>query len=181
MKQGYDPDLPEQDYHAISYKKDGVISSSFLKTCLKGPIAVKWEMENPRVSTRSLELGSLVHEKLLQPELFKAKYVFIDKPGRRNTKAYNQTMEKAAAENPGMAILFTEDLLKIEAITKNVPDDIIERLDDSDTESSLFLTIGDRLHKCRFDAINHRARVIYDLKTTSKLADYCFARLQKSL
>lgn len=169
---GYDPDLPEQDYHAISYKKDGVISSSFLKTCLKGPIAVKWEMENPRVNTRSLQLGSLVHEKLLQPELFKAKYVFIDKPGRVNSKAYKEAIDKATAENPGMAILFTEELLKIEAITKNVPEDIIERLDNSQTESSLFLTIGDRPHKCRFDAINHRARVIYDLKTTSKFDSF---------
>jgi hypothetical protein len=168
MKIGYDPDLPEENYHAITYKEDGVISSSFLKTCLKGPVAVKWEMENPRVSNRSLELGSLVHEKLLQPDIFKAKYVFIDKPGRRNTKAYNESMAKVAADNPGMAILFKEDLLKVLAITNNVPNDILERLENSQSEASLFLDFDSRYHKCRFDSINHNAKVIYDLKTTSK-------------
>ena len=92
--------IRNQEYHA-----GPGLSSSDLKELLKSAAHYKTYKANPPEQTAEMLRGSLVHQMILEPELFDQEYA-VGSFNIRRGKEY----EKVVAENPGKIVISSEEL-----------------------------------------------------------------------
>jgi exodeoxyribonuclease VIII len=124
--------------------------------------------------SKALDLGQVVHAKVLTPELYAKTYVVQPKLDAR-TKEGKDAKAKFALENDGKVIVPEEDAIIADAIASRI--DAIPAvkflLDNGKPELSFFQYADGIIRKARPDLlVNHNGNVILaDLKTTSKGCD----------
>lgn len=170
MKPGiYDAALSNEDYHA-----GPGISSSQLKQVLKNPRAYKWQQDNDKTPpTAAMNLGSLVHSIILEPEKTTEEFTVIN-CSTRNTKAYkvaNQTENKTLmlASEWETARLMAESAMSddwIKTVMEKFP--VIE--------NSIFWERDGMLLKARPDAWLPDMNMMFDVKTAADASPDAFAR-----
>lgn len=151
--------LSNADYHAFAG-----ISKSGLDLIARSPAHYKARESRP--STRAMEIGSAIHEALLEPDLYAQHYIHTGAPNR-TCKAYKD----AASEHGGEYCLTADESASIDGIRASVGNNEHARdlLDEPGyRELSAFATDPQTgvLCKCRFDLLSHFGDAA-DVKSTT--------------
>lgn len=154
------PDLPEEEYHALSDW-----SSGNLRKVLKSWAHVGVETINPEAA----RIGRASHVRTLEPDAFHRRYVLSPKVDRRTKegKALAQAVQEKA-ERDGLEVLDQSDFELVESIGQAVQQHPRARslLSQSESEVTFRWSEQGLDFRARTDAIDDRQRVIVDLKTT---------------
>lgn len=156
-------DLSNEDYHAHP-----AISKSGLDQINRSPAHYKAWLEEPSKETPATMFGTAFHMAVLQPDLFKERYV--QNPGiDRRTKAGKA--EWGDITKRGITVLSDDDFKAIEGMRDSVMAHPIARqlVEESVHESSgIWLhSEFDVLVKCRPDIWHEEKGIIADIKTTT--------------
>lgn len=152
------------------YRRDLGLAASDLKLlAYKTPLHFKAKIDGmiPSRESAALNLGTMVHMAVLEPEEFER--VAVQEPAiDRRTKEYKAWK----AELPKDAlILSAEDDRIITQISENLQKSGLAKLwDGARKECSVFAEIDGIELKCRPDALNESLGLIIDLKTTRDLS-----------
>lgn len=84
--------MPDTVYHAT----DGFISSSGLTVFNRSPAHYKFG--KPKERTRNMEIGSALHTAVLEPEIYKNKYMTLEGVTARTAAAYKQAIKHRLGE-----------------------------------------------------------------------------------
>ena len=174
MKKRLSTELTNSEYHA-----DPAISKSGLDLIHKAP-AVYWDQKlNPRAEkqeTAAMRLGSMIHMRVLERELFGSTYAHAPAVDRR-TKAGKEAWQSFIDANPGKEIMSDDEGILVEKIGRAVDKSEIASslLKGAEIESSFFWEKDDLKMKCRADAIRENG-VVIDLKTTTDASPRGFLR-----
>jgi len=174
MKKMMSTELSNSEYHA-----DPAISKSGLDLVHKAP-AVYWDQKlNPRAEkheTPAMRLGSMIHMRVLERELFGSTYAHAPAVDRR-TKAGKEAWQSFIDANIGKQIMTDDEGILVEKIGRAVDKSPIASslLDGAEIESSFFWDDNGLACKCRADAIRSDG-VVIDLKTTTDASPRGFLR-----
>jgi len=164
------PDLSNRDYHAHP-----AFGSSQLKAMLRNPARFRWERENPQPPTTAMQLGSLVHTLLLEPEHLEVEYLVVE-TSTRNTKAYRAALEEAG----GRAVMLAGELETARAMADAARADpwVAELLQhEAMVEHSIFWEEGSMELKARPDWwAPEGLSLMVDVKTASDASEEAFTR-----
>ncbi|MBU0705041.1 MAG: PD-(D/E)XK nuclease-like domain-containing protein [Chloroflexi bacterium] len=170
MTPGIYNDITNDDYHA-----GPGLSSSALKAVLKSPLHYRHEylLGNKGGSSAAMNLGSLVHTLILEPEKYSDEYLSVDVT-TRNTKAYKE----AVAANPEKTLILADELETATAIRDAIRANptALTLIEGARREVSLYWHQDGRLCKCRPDAWRGDIRLCADLKTTADASPLEFQR-----
>jgi len=107
-KPGIYPDIPAFDYHqwkAANY--------STLKKFRQSAAHARESMVNPMVQTDAMQIGQMVGEALLEPDLFAKQYIIQPDFGDRRRTANKQAFNDFAAKNVDRVIVPPDDMRKV--------------------------------------------------------------------
>lgn len=151
-----------------TYFEIDALNWSRLKVMDESPLAYRHALTHPRKDTPSLALGRYVHTAVFQPELIAEDFA-IWKGDRRAGKAWDTFAE----QNAGKTILRAVDLPEFNDMIEAVRSHpwVANLLADDATEAEAILTwtADGRAQKARPDVMNHRRRLVADLKTTQSI------------
>ena len=162
-----------------TYRRWRAASQSILKIIRdRSPAHAYLEMVDPSPPTPAQIFGEAVHAAVLQPDLFRARYLRAPEIDRR-TKAGRELWEELQAEHPGAIILRPEEYDRCLAIRSAVAaHPTARKLIGGEAEVSAVWR--DRatgvLCKGRFDSLDTRLGIITDLKTTHDASRGAFSR-----
>lgn len=163
--------LTSKEYHAHP-----AIGSTSLKHILRSPAHYKYEKENPSEPTPAMQLGTAIHEAILEPNLFEANSIVMPEFSGTGSRA---AKEAWLIENNGKTILKQEDydntmrlldVLKKHPYTKGL-------LTNGAAEESYFWQ-DERtglVCKCRPDYLRD-GNIIVDTKTTRDADPHVFPK-----
>lgn len=170
--------IPAATYH--SWKAFSISNGLEL---LKSPGHYKYRINNPLEQTPAMRLGTLVHERLLEPDSFKTKYKIVPEHIKdRRTKAYLEL--KKEAESVNKELIDADTARRIEAIYHAVMGrdcaGTLLRLD-GQSELSLVWDENGTICKGRIDKYINGDKTLIDIKTTTNasaefFANTCFHR-----
>lgn len=146
---------------------------------LKSPGHYRYRRENPIEATPAMRLGTLVHSRLLEPELFKKTYVEVpaNVPKDRRTKARKEWEDEFSA---GREVIESADAEKIEGIFRAVmAKDCASQLLGAEGKSELSLLLKDEFQlwqKGRLDKYQPQFKTLVDIKTTRDASPATFAK-----
>ena len=149
---------PEENYFAID-----ALSNSFLKAFSRSPAHAFTRIESP-----ALAFGTMLHERVLEPDVFEKKYLVADIDKR--TKAGKEAA--AEAEAGGKVIVKTDDLKRIDAMRDAINsrlyygEKIEEILSRSKKEIGIEFSLFGEGFKAKIDFFDPDTATIFDLKTT---------------
>jgi len=170
MKPGIYHDLSNEDYHS-----GPGLSSSAIKSILRSPLHYNWEyvLGNRRQATAAMNLGSLVHTLILEPDKFDDDYAVVDVT-TRNTKKYKDAVKAM----PEKTIVLSHELYAATEMTKSLGDNqkAMALIDGASREVSMYWDEDGRLCKCRPDAWREDILICSDLKTTADASPREFER-----
>lgn len=152
--------MNEREYHAHH-----ALGSSDIKQLLTNPHGFRQE----KPTSKALELGSLVHKLILEPQEFESAYYVLDNIDRRTKEGkerYIKALAEAEAENKEIIDLATYNQGKEIAEAFNNTS-VAKLLDKGVAEHSAFSEIDGVAVKCRPDYFRSDKNIIIDLKTTS--------------
>lgn len=112
---GIHRDVPAETYHEWD-----AISASKLKKLADCPAMLKYEMDHPQTQTDAMRIGSAVHDAILLPDRFAAKYVESPKCDKRTT-AGKEAWAAFIAEHAGKQVLDADDM----AICKGIRESLL--------------------------------------------------------
>lgn len=156
--------MPSEVYHASPE-----MSSSKLGDFLRSPSYFWHKYLSPErqqeESSPALEEGTIAHEVLFQPDLFRKKYVRTELP-RRGTKEWLAS----EALNPGRVLMKAHEYDKWMKASETLSGHHLVRqlLEEGEAELSVFGPIADLQCKGRFDFVQP-GKVVVDLKKTREL------------
>ena len=142
------------------------LSNSNIKVLFENPLTLRDQMEK----TPPLIMGGYFHHGMLEPEKIE-NYTIVDASTR------NTTIYKKAKEESGEDIL----LLKKEVEELNECMDVLRESDicnylitgdDVEYEVPNLIELEGKIWKCKADVLNHREKLIIDLKTTSDIKKF---------
>lgn len=165
----YIADMPASVYHATD-----CISNSGLKLISRSPAHFKYAPK--RESTRSMVIGSALHQAVLEPDLFFDTYVMLHDAEDRRCKDYKDAKEEFGEE----FVLVASECAKIEGIMGRIQGnkEVQELLSlPGHNELSGFSTDPETGVMCRhrFDKLTNNGIGI-DLKTTTDARPDAFSR-----
>ena len=159
--------MAEREYHAHE-----ALGSSDIKQLLTNPHGFRQE----KPSSKALELGSLVHKLILEPQDFESSYYVldnIDKRTKEGKEKYLKALAEAEAENKEIIDLATynqgkeiAEAFKNSAVSKLIAGGV--------AEYCAFSEIDGVAVKCKPDYYRSDKKIIIDLKTTSILVNLLF-------
>jgi len=161
-------ELPNEAYHALPG-----VSSSFLKTLYKhSPAhALSGFMATGAKKSAALDLGSMIHSALLEPDKCMETYVsnaFLYEIGSAATKAHKQAKVEWVAANPDKILMGEKDYAAINGIVnayiKHEASSIYKS--NSIIEGSYFYDRDDVLLKVRPDIYDADNGSVFDVKST---------------
>lgn len=166
--------MNEREYHAHE-----ALGSSDIKQLLQNPHGFRQE----KPSSKALELGSLVHKLILEPQEFESCYYVldnIDKRTKEGKEKYSKASAKAEAENKTIIDLATYNQGKeiAEAFNKSAVSKLIAG---GVAEHCAFSEIDGVAVKCRPDYYRSDKKIIIDLKTTSLAGGASALNFQKAV
>tara|TARA_R100000152_G_C6782033_1_gene218078 strand:- start:5370 stop:6203 length:834 start_codon:yes stop_codon:yes gene_type:complete len=164
-----------------TYFENKAVNQSLLKQVLKSPLHAWHYMNTPNEPTPAMALGTAIHTKLLEYDLFEEKIAVLPEINRR-TKEGKEQYNRFVASAKGKTIITQEQNKRCDAafamVCKN--DKFCNILDDVNYEHELALGWEDKKHKmnCKacLDLINFETKEIIDLKTTSDASYSGFSR-----
>lgn len=166
--------LTSDEYHAHP-----AIGSTSLKYILRSPAHYKYEKENPSEPTPAMQLGTAIHEAILEPNLFMANAVVMPKFEGTGSRA---AKEQWLIENDGKRIVKKEDydnIMRLLDVLQKHPT-AKELLSGGAAEESYFWQDPQTgiVCKCRPDYLIVRKGIptVVDIKTTSNADQGAFAR-----
>ncbi len=190
---GAHPGIPEPEYR--SWKAFSITNGLKL---LKSPGHYRHAEDNPREPTKSMMFGTAVHERLLEPEVFKEKYIYVPEeiPRDRRTKARKKWEEENTpvvvrdghvAIDPAFmpkSVLETEDAKAIETIAEQVMtrDCCAGLLEGGENEIALVWRhdfgegVEPMLCKGRLDCYQQDLGLLVDIKTTADASPEKFGK-----
>lgn len=92
---GIRTDLSNEDYHRID-----ALSASGLKRILQSPMHYRWDRDNPREPTDSMQLGTAVHLGVLEPDKFATDCIAVPEDAPKKP-----TLVQLAAAKPSPAAM----------------------------------------------------------------------------
>lgn len=94
--------MPDAVYHATQ----GFVSSSGLRDILRSPAHYYYKDQSDR--TRNMEIGSAIHTRILEPEVFAKKYMVVEGAADRRASVYK---EASAVHGPEFTLTRDEGVL----------------------------------------------------------------------
>lgn len=166
--------MAERDYHAHH-----ALGSSDIKQLLVNPHGFRQE----KPSSKALELGSLVHKLILEPDEFESSYYILDNIDRRTKEGkerYIKALAEAEAENKEIIDLATFQQGKeiAEAFNQSAVSKLIAG---GVAENCAFSEIDGVAVKCKPDYYREDKKIIIDLKTTSIAGGASALSFQKAI
>ncbi|HEY7825120.1 MAG TPA: PD-(D/E)XK nuclease-like domain-containing protein, partial [Acidimicrobiia bacterium] len=155
MENGFHPGVSFPDYLAID-----AVSASFINAYRRHPRRARY---GNREQSTAMQLGTMAHAAILEPDVFRRRYLPTDLP-RRGTKLWAEA--EAEAEAAGAELVKLQDYNEAVAIAHAVHS--------HPTLGPLLADCPDReltaYHdgkRCRFDACNRETGLILDIKRTA--------------
>lgn len=166
--------MNEREYHAHE-----ALGSSDIKQLLQNPYGFRQE----KPTSKALELGSLVHKLILEPQEFESSYYVLDNIDRRTKEGkekYIKALQEAEAESKEIIDLATYNQGKeiAEAFNKT---SVAKLLENGVAENCAFSEIDGVAVKCRPDFYRQDKNIIIDLKTTSIAGGASALNFQKAV
>lgn len=170
--------VTNQDYHADK----SAISSTALRRLLVSQRAYQFEFleGNRREETKALIFGNRLHEAVIDPDDFNARYVKQPDFGNctfKDNKARRDAWR--ASLNPGIEIIDAEDFDAIVNMRKSVEHhkDAITLLERAVTEHTGYYADPETGILCRFrpDILTKDGLTLADIKTTTDISKHAFA------
>lgn len=166
--------MNEREYHAHH-----ALGSSDIKQLLQNPYGFRQE----KPSSKALELGSLVHKLILEPQEFASSYYVldnIDKRTKEGKEKYLKALAEAEAENKEIIDIATYNQGKeiAEAFNQSAVSKLISG---GVAEYCAFSEIDGVAVKCRPDYYRTDKKIIIDLKTTSLAGGASALNFQKAV
>lgn len=170
MSNGVFYGVEAQQYHAVE-----ALSASGAKLLLRSPAHYRALRDNPKPPTAAMQLGTVVHGLILEPETFKAQVAVAPKIDRRTSfgkKAY----EEFCADNTGKLIISEDDHDRARRIADAVHACPLatEQLVGGQSEVTFFWDQHGVRCKARTDYL--RGGTIVDVKTCGDASPDGFAR-----
>lgn len=163
--------LTNEEYHAHE-----AVGSSSLKKILRSPAHYLFGLENPSEPTAAMDLGTAIHEAILEPNLFKANTVVMPKFEGTGSRAAKDAW---LLENHGKRILKQDDLDKVLGILHALSEHKTARalLTGGAAEESFFWRDPETgiLCKARPDFLR-QGHIIVDVKSTFDASELAFPR-----
>jgi len=163
------------------------MSQSRLKDFAVSPAYYQLRLKQPQEQTEAMAMGSAVHAALLEPEIFKQKYVAVwpsiklTKSGnaRKGTKFEKEMWTKFLAENLGKIILSQKEYEQVIKMRDSVFDhpkanDILSF--DIEAEKEIFFELEGVPCKAKLDAIVPSINTVIDFKTARSSTAESFRR-----
>lgn len=169
---------PKPDLHVkmpahLYFSTKDYLSSSLLKQVLAGPKAYARFLEFGFKRTKAMDLGSIIHAKLLEPETFDSVIWRFPEGIKAATKAGKEYRAAIEKEQKNKLHCDSSTDKKLDGILHNFPSNAMAALRIGHQELSLFVKCEELgLYKCRFDNIDYDNGIIVDLKTTSNLSAF---------
>lgn len=169
-------DIPINEYHTRPELSHSQLS------LMRIPALFKYHVidGNKREQTKSMDLGTLVHTLVIEPEKFAIAYAVAPKCDKR-TKIGKETWELFIASNPGKEVISIDDYDAANAMADAIrKHDAVKLLFDVSPvcEKSIIWTdpaTGLAL-RCRPDILLPAAETKVDLKTTKDVSPWAFAK-----
>lgn len=166
--------MNEREYHAHH-----ALGSSDIKQLLQNPHGFRQE----KPTSKALELGSLVHKLILEPDEFESSYYVldnIDKRTKEGKEKYLKALAEAEAENKEIIDLATFQQGKeiAEAFNQSAVSKLIAG---GVAEYCAFSEIDGVAVKCKPDYYRSDKKIIIDLKTTSLAGGASALSFQKAV
>jgi len=167
--------MTNEDYHnAVG------ISASDFRLLEKSPI----HYENKarfKLSGDHLNLGTLVHKMVLEPDDLKNEFAEEHFKGcdlNKNSKAYKEAKADFVAECEGLIVIPTDVWRQAELMADNIMAIAGGLLQEGVAEESFFVDdkLFDITRKCRPDYYREDLGIVIDLKTTADGSEHAFAK-----
>lgn len=163
------PEFVKDTFEEYLGKKDHV-SASDIKNFLKSPRYYYYERNEKveKATGRHFNIGSGLHEIILEPHLFKTNYIVAPKFDLR-TKIGKEAKEKFELTSGGKTILFEDEMEMIRMISENAlkNNSLVELMKDSHREVSCYTTDETTGLKIRLrpDILSATKSTIVDIKS----------------
>ena len=176
------------------YESINALNWSSLKHMAVSPMAYRWALDHPRKDTPALLLGRAVHCAVLEPEVYRDRYLVPEEKRCATTKKDGERCSHSAlpfadhcgvhkgqaeadafaADHPGVEVLTADQGETVEACVASVRahHDVSDLLEGCTTEQVVTWTDPGTGVACkgRIDALT--PRTVIDLKTTRELARF---------
>lgn len=166
--------LSDEEYFAHP-----AVSNSSLGLIADSPKSYAYFKNISRPKTKSMELGSATHAAILEPEVFRDRYVKAPDADRR-TKAGKDTIADFSAKHPGKTLVAPDEWEAITEMANAVREhkSAAWALSRGLAEHAVFWNsdIDDTPCKAKIDFLNTEEGVLVDLKTTDNAHPYSFAK-----
>lgn len=154
------------------------VSNSILKILVdKTEAHARWLIENPEPPTPQMELGSLFHMLVLEPEEFVKQVVPCDMASK-NSKAFDIFL----SEHPGKIVALRKDLELVLKMASSVErdDELMGILQDDNSHKEMVFHWNDSHYnfpcRAKMDLFNREYGLILDLKTTTNACESEFSK-----
>jgi hypothetical protein len=177
-----------------TYRKAPGVNNSLLSHFEKSALHARYSLENPSEPTDAMIRGRRVHELILEPELFKERYIYMPDlthlavkadgsaaSNPKNTKAYKEAVQNFREQNANKVCLDREEWALLHNIKEAVyshPDAMafIEGAKFLEGTAFAYDERTELLLKGRLDIVNTDLGCVADLKMTSDARPRFFGR-----
>lgn len=170
---GLHPNVPDE-----VYRKDPGLNASVIKHGIGdgGSLAaMRWAMDNPKPPTDAMDMGTLLHALVLEPDTFPSRVAVWD-GGDRRGKAYTEFAEA----NLGRIIIKPDQSTALARMRDSIMDHPHARAlitgRGMREATAIFNTNAGVRGKARIDFLNTDANVLVDLKTARSCDPRAWAR-----
>lgn len=166
-----DKTMSNDDYH-----RHGAVSHSGIMRFMHNPNSYHAEyMLGQREETQPMKIGTLLHQSIMEPEVFKNGYVVPTKYSGTGSVALNRE-EIAKHKNSGATIITEQELVMIEMMRDNFRRSpfLVDSLAAGNIEHSFFFEIGGVEAKARPDF--YKPKVAFDIKSTADIGSREFSK-----
>lgn len=180
-EEGVYDDIPDETYHAW----DAASNSRCSKIREEAEMGMVYDVLNPS-SSDAMDFGSMVHDRVLIPEVFAKRYMKeppVPKGKTRNVKEYKDAVKEMQAANPKRVIVKLDDWFRGECVEENLyshdtAGPILRQMTGTERSMVFLEPSADQLVKCRMDIDVEPLSMFGDLKMTAKgLSDEALEKL----
>ena len=152
------------------FKRDGLSNSSF-RLLAESPLHLE-HADLFALTGGTFTFGSALHCLVLEPEEFNKRYAVETFEGQdlnKNSNAYKEAKRKWQEEVKGKETLTGKEMEKLEKMARNVKAIAGNLFKDGQAEMAMMCGMDGIQMKGKVDYINHRLKLIIDLKTTGDI------------
>jgi hypothetical protein len=142
-------------------------SNTIIKEINRSPLHAKYAMENPKVASENMKLGTAFHVATLQPGRWDDEIIVLPLDFNAKRKADRDHRDRLQAENPHKTVITPEQEEKalVMAYNTRIHPQVKPLLKSGKPERSYFTTLYDIPVKCRVDWLPDDYKCIVELKS----------------